>query len=78
MKEKGHGHIINITSDSERYPFAGVSVYTGKMRNKWVCLNRYRVNHIKTHCNLLNLLKLKRRGSDSLSGGRTAANHILN
>ncbi|XP_023326845.1 uncharacterized protein LOC111700213 [Eurytemora carolleeae] len=29
MKERGKGHIINVTSDSERVPFAGVSVYTG-------------------------------------------------
>ena len=30
MKEKDAGHIINITSDSERVPFPGVAVYTGK------------------------------------------------
>jgi len=29
MREKKKGHIINVTSDSERVPFAGVSVYTG-------------------------------------------------
>ena len=32
MKERGKGHIINVTSDSERVPFAGVSVYTGKKK----------------------------------------------
>ena len=30
MKERKSGHFINVTSDSERIPFAGVSVYTGK------------------------------------------------
>ena len=34
MKERGKGHIINVTSDSERVPFAGVSVYTGKKNFK--------------------------------------------
>jgi len=29
MKERKSGHFINVTSDSERIPFAGVSVYTG-------------------------------------------------
>ena len=33
MKERNSGHIINITSDSERVPFAGVSVYTGSARD---------------------------------------------
>jgi len=29
MKEQKKGHIINVTSDSERVPFPGLSVYTG-------------------------------------------------
>ena len=29
MKKENKGHIINITSDSERVPFPGVAVYTG-------------------------------------------------
>ena len=37
MKERGKGHIINVTSDSERVPFAGVSVYTGV--KAWIVSN---------------------------------------
>ena len=50
MKERGKGHIINVTSDSERVPFAGVSVYTGKKNLKenvtFICVKAWIVSII--------------------------------
>jgi len=56
MKERNSGHIINITSDSERVPFAGVSVYTGTKFFMAGCMQSLRMELKGTDIRITNVL----------------------
>eukprot|EP00088_Acartia_fossae_P036953 TRINITY_DN38148_c0_g1_i1.p1 TRINITY_DN38148_c0_g1~~TRINITY_DN38148_c0_g1_i1.p1 ORF type:complete len:269 (+),score=65.58 TRINITY_DN38148_c0_g1_i1:39-809(+) len=56
MKEKDKGHIINITSDSERVPFPGVAVYTGTKFFMDGCMQCLRMELKGTKIKITNVL----------------------
>jgi len=56
MKKENKGHIINITSDSERVPFPGVAVYTGTKFFMDGCMQALRMELKNTKIKITNIL----------------------
>jgi len=56
MKKENKGHIINITSDSERVPFPGVTVYTGCKFFMDGCMQALRMELKNTNIKITNIL----------------------
>lgn len=56
MKKENKGHIINITSDSERVPFPGVAVYTGTKFFMDGCMQSLRMELKNTNIKITNIL----------------------